>query len=251
MLDSGVGGLSVLREVQRALPEHDILYLGDQKWCPYGNKSYEEIIRRCFLLTDYLIEQGAEAIIIACNSATIAAIGALRAHYPIPFIGMEPGVKPATALTKSNVIGVLATEASLKGDKFHRLLHSHARDIRVITQPCPRFVELVEAGILEGPDVNDAIREYTSEALSLGADVFVLGCSHYPFLLPALRQLLPSTLSFIDTGEAIARQTAKCSLTSSPAPSVKIQSTLRDSSLRDLISSLIPGLNTQSSYLDL
>ena len=135
MLDSGVGGLSVLREIHALLPRHSIHYVGDTAWCPYGTKSFEEIIARTSRLSDELISRGAEVIVLACNSATIAAIESLRAEYPIPFIGMEPGVKPAAALTQTNIIGVLATEVSLRGDKFHRLVSTHAHDLRVITQP--------------------------------------------------------------------------------------------------------------------
>jgi len=242
VLDSGVGGLSVLREIRALLPNQAITYIGDNAWCPYGNKSYPEIRERTFALSDFLIAQGAEVIVIACNSATIVAIEALRAHYPLPFIGMEPGVKPAAALTKTGTIGVLATEASLRGDKFHHLVARHAQDIRVITQPCPKFVELVEQGILTGPEVDAAIDEYTSAMLAADADILILGCTHYPFLLPALKARLPDHIRFIDTGDAIARRVEQQIISNSPDPQIKLLTTGHPDKIAKLARSLTPHL---------
>ena len=251
ILDSGVGGLSVLREIRALLPDQDITYIGDNAWCPYGNKSHPEILKRSFALTDYLIEQGAEVIVLACNSATIVAIEALRAHYLVPFIGMEPGVKPAALLTKSDTIGVLATEASLTGDKFHRLVATHARHIRVITQPCPEFVNLVEAGKLRGPEVDAAIDNYTSDMLTAGADVLILGCSHYPFLRPALEAKLPPHIQFIDTGDAIARRVQQHPLSSSLDPKTIILTTGDSDKISALVQTLTPQLQGHCAPLTL
>jgi glutamate racemase len=242
VLDSGLGGLSVLREIRALLPSQAITYIGDNAWCPYGNKSFPEIRERTFALSDFLIAQGAEVIVIACNSATIVAIEALRAQYPIPFIGMEPGVKPAAALTKTGTIGVLATEASLRGDKFHHLVARHAQDIRVITQPCPKFVELVEQGILTGPEVDAAIDEYTSAMLAADADILILGCTHYPFLLPALKARLPDHIRFIDTGDAIARRVEQQNLSNSSESQIKLLTTGHPKKIADLARSLTPNL---------
>lgn len=251
VIDSGVGGLSVLREIRNQLPDQDLIYIGDTAWCPYGTKSFPEICGRTFALTDFLSAQGAGAIVVACNSATIVAIQALRAHYPLPFIGMEPGVKPAAALTRTGTIGVLATEASLSGQKFHHLVDQHARDLRVITQPCPRFVELVEQGILSGPEVDDAIVEYTTAMIAAEADVLILGCSHYPFLLPALRNKLPAHIRFIDTGEAIARRVSSHSLTPSSAPTTEILTTGDPDQMTRLVKLLAPELTATCSFLSL
>ena len=244
ILDSGVGGLSVLREVHSLLPHQSVIYLGDQACCPYGNKNPTEIISRTFALSDFLIAQGVELIVLACNSATIVAIEALRNYYSIPFIGMEPGIKPAAQITKSGTIGVLATEASLSGHKFHRLVATHARDIRVITQSCPKFVELVERGLLSGPQVEHAIDEYTSPMLAAGADTLILGCSHYPFLIPALEKSLSSEITIIDTGAAIARQIAKQQLPPEKKPKHHIFTTGNPHQFSKTLSQLTPELQT-------
>ena len=178
ILDSGVGGLSVLSEIRRLLPDLDIHYVGDSAHCPYGTKKPGEICQRVGHVTDYLRGQGAELIVVACNSATIHAIEWLRDNYSFPFVGMEPGVKPACSLTESGVIGVLATEASIAGEKFVDLVNSTAGGVTVITQPCPEFVTLVEQGILEGPEVERAIQTYTEPIVQKGADV--LGAGMYP-----------------------------------------------------------------------
>ncbi len=204
ILDSGVGGLSVLRELHQRLPGVAMHYVGDSDWCPYGNKSPEEIRDRVTVIADYLLNHGANILVIACNSATIHAVGSLRANYPIPIVGMEPGVKPAAERTRSGVIGVLATEASIAGEKFHQLLNNHADGVTVITQPCPRFVELVEAGIVSGPDAEAAVSEALTPLIEADADVIVLGCTHYPFLGKVIEHLLPSSATIIDTGPAVA-----------------------------------------------
>ena len=251
IIDSGVGGLSVLREIRAQIPDQAITYIGDNAWCPYGNKSYDEIRERTFALTDFLIDRGAEIIVVACNSATIVAIGALRAHYPLPFIGMEPGVKPAAALTRTGTIGSLATEASLAGEKFHHLVAKHARDLHVITRPCPRFVELVEAGILSGQDVEAAIDEYTSDMITADADVIILGCSHYPFLRPALENRLPDQVRFVDTGAAIARRVKQHLLTTPPHSSTEIFTTGPSQNFSRLVELLTPSLKATCSHLPL
>lgn len=251
MIDSGVGGLSVLREIHALLPDTSIQYIADTAWCPYGVRSAEEIRNRTSALTKLLIEQGAELIVIACNSATIAAIEALRAQFPVPFIGMEPGVKPAAALTKTNTIGVLATELSLKGDKFLHLVSTHARDLRVITQPCPKFVELVEAGTLEGELVESAIIEYTHDMMAASADVLILGCSHYPFLRPALETSLPDHIQLIDTGSALARRAAELKPQKTTSPSISILTTGSPEKINSLLPKLTPGLSAECQPLSI
>ncbi|BDS08903.1 glutamate racemase [Oceaniferula spumae] len=208
ILDSGLGGLSVFNEVQKLMPDESVIYFGDSAWCPYGARPADEIQRRVFTVTDFLLEQGCKLIIIACNSATIAAVEALRAQYPVPFVGMEPGVKPATALTKTGTVGVLATEASLAGEKFHRLITDYSNGVNVITRPCPNFVELVEHGVLSGPKARGIVEEETLPLIEAGADVLVLGCTHYPFLRPLIQEVVGPDVTLLDTGAAVARHAA-------------------------------------------
>lgn len=209
IIDSGVGGLSVLLEIIKLIPNAEIYYIGDSSWCPYGTKSPEEILNRVTKLSQHIIQQGNDIIVIACNSATIHAVESVRKKFDIPFVGMEPAIKPAASATRSNIIGVLATEASIAGEKFHHLIHTHAppSKIKVITHPCPKFVELVEAGILTGPDVDAAIQEYTAPMLDAGADTLVLGCTHYPFIRESIQRIVGDGVTLIDTGAAVAKRT--------------------------------------------
>ncbi|RFC47856.1 MAG: glutamate racemase [Verrucomicrobia bacterium] len=209
MLDSGVGGFSVLREMLRSLPSHPVHYVADNAWCPYGNKPPRDIRRRVLRIADSLIEAGCGIIVVACNSATIHGVELLRASYPLPFVGMEPAVKPAAEMTRSGIVGVLATEASIAGEKFHRLVTAHAQGVRVITRPCPRFVELVEAGVLEGPEAEAVVRAEVMPLLEQGVDVLVLGCTHYPFLRPVMETVVPPTVSILDTGGAVCRRVSR------------------------------------------
>lgn len=255
ILDSGVGGLSVLKEIQKSLPDADIHYVGDSSWCPYGNKAPEVILDRVITITDYLLDKGVELVVIACNSATIHAAGALRATYPIPIVGMEPAVKPAAALTKSGVIGVLATEASIAGEKFHHLVNQHANGVNVITRPCPRFVELVEEGTLSGPDAEAAVAEAISPLAEAGADVFVLGCTHYPFLRPVVEQQVPTGSHVVDTGPAVAKRVASLLKGSSDSsknpPKIHIETTGDLAQLNLLLPKLLPGIKAQTSVAKL
>lgn len=249
LLDSGVGGLSVLREIHRLLPGTDLHYVGDSAWCPYGTKSPEVIQGRVFEIADYLLGHGAGILVIACNSATIQAVGALRAAYPLPVVGMEPGVKPAAERTRSGVIGVLATEASLAGEKFHQLVSAHAKGVRVITRPCPRFVELIEAGILDGPEAEDAVDEAVAPLLEAGADVFVLGCTHYPFLRPVIESRIPAETVVVDTGPAVARRVASLlpKLPSGESAAILVETTGPIQRLDELLPRLLRGMKVGSA----
>ncbi len=258
LLDSGVGGLSVLREIHTLLPGAELHYVGDSAWCPYGTKSSEVICQRVFEISDYLLSRGAEILVIACNSATIHAVGALRASYPLPVVGMEPAVKPAAELTRSGVIGVLATEASIAGEKFHQLVSTHARGVRVITRPCPRFVELVEAGQLTGPEVESAVDEAVAPLLEAGADVFVLGCTHYPFLRGVIESRLPAGTKVVDTGPAVARRVkslldsngddGRRSACPTATPSILIETTGPLETLNRLLPTLLPHLTVKAGH---
>lgn len=209
VFDSGVGGLSVLREVRALLPEEDLLYVGDSAFCPYGVKPGEVLCERVGGIVEFLLQEGAEVIVLACNSATIQAVEWCRQQWPeVAFVGMEPGVKPAVKATKSQVIGVLATEASLTGKMFQDLVAKHGAGCEVLTQACPQFVDLVEKGMLVGPEVDEAIWEYGGGLVRAGADVLVLGCTHYPFLKGEIERIFPE-VTLVDTGAAVARRVAE------------------------------------------
>ena len=208
IFDSGSGGLSVYRELKKLLPQERYLYFSDNAHCPYGEKTAEYIQDRARTITDFLLEKGADIIIVACNTATAAAIATLRAEYPeVPFIGMEPAVKPAALGTKSGVIGVLATAGTLKGSKY---LHTRGRfedNVRIVEHVGEGFVELVEAGQLDGKQAEETVRASLQPLLDKGADIIVLGCTHYPFLQPVIERLAGPSVQVIDPAPAVARQT--------------------------------------------
>jgi len=206
VFDSGLGGLSVLQALTQRLPHEDWLYVADSGHCPYGGKSQDEIIARAVAITDFLLARGAKLIVVACNTATIAAVEYLRANYSVSFVGMEPAVKPAVAATRSGVVGVLATGAALKGEKLLRLIDRHAGDVKILTQPCPGLVEQVEAGALTGEETRRLVQRYCAPLQSAGVDTLVLGCTHYPFLRPLLAEAVGPAVVLLDTGDAVARR---------------------------------------------
>lgn len=210
VFDSGVGGISVLKEVRALLPAADLLYVADSGHCPYGSKSYAEIRGRASAISGFLIDQRCQAIVVACNTATAAAIDTLRARFSgVPIVGMEPAIKPAVAATRSGVVGVLATGATLGGERFAGLAGRFSDGVELLTQACPGLVEQVEAGDLSGPETRALLEQYVRPLLARGADTLVLGCTHYPFLKDTLRELVDPHIALIDTGAAVARQTAR------------------------------------------
>ncbi len=206
VFDSGLGGLSVLRELVTALPQENFIYVSDAGHCPYGGKRASEITDRAEAITDFLLAKGVKLIVVACNTATIAAIESLRATYTVSFVGMEPAVKPAAVLTRAGVVGVLATGAALAGEKLHRLIERHAAGVRVLTQPCPGLVERVEAGLISSAETRALVERYTAPLLAQGADVLVLGCTHYPFLKQVIQNVVGPEVTLLDTGAAVARR---------------------------------------------
>jgi glutamate racemase len=207
VMDSGVGGLSVLAEIQRLLPNETLLYVADCGHVPYGEKSADYIRQRCRRIAEFFQQQGAKAMVLACNTATVAAVADLRELYPVwPLVGMEPAVKPAAAATRSGVVGVLATTGTLQSAKFAALLDRFASDVRVVTQPCPGLVELIETGDLGSPALRRLLLGFVQPLLDAGCDTLILGCTHYPFLRPLLADMVPADVAIIDTGAAVARQ---------------------------------------------
>lgn len=205
IMDSGVGGLSVLREMLRRLPGEDYIYYADNAWCPYGDKSPEFIIGRCRSITELMLSRGADAMVLACNTATAAAIASLRAEYDIPFVGMEPAIKPAVQSTGSGVVGVLATAGTLKGSKYLGTRDRYSGNVKVVEHVGRGFVELVESGTLSGERAEEVVRASLQPLLDQGADTIVLGCTHYPFLLDTLRSIAGPGVEFIDPAPAVAR----------------------------------------------
>ena len=227
VFDSGEGGLSVLKEITRLLPEAEYIYYSDNAHCPYGEKSPEYIQDRARAITERLLKEGADVIVVACNTATAAAISVLRSEYSdassqevrdrvqkltggrhdhVCFIGMEPAVKPAALGTRTGVVGVLATAGTLKGSKYLKTKESVDDQVNVFEHVGRGFVELVEEGRLSGSEAEDVVKASLVPLLSAGADIIVLGCTHYPFLLPVLQKVAGPDIRFIDPAPAVARQ---------------------------------------------
>lgn len=211
IFDSGIGGLSVFREIRNLLPEQDYAYYSDNAHCPYGEKSKEYIIGRARTITEFLLSEGADMIVVACNTATAAAISTLRTEYPeIPFIGMEPAIKPAVKLTRTGVVGVLATAGTLKADKYLDARGRWSDSIRVAEHVGQGFVELVETGNTTGQEAEETVQKSLKPLLDEGADVIVLGCTHYPFLSDTITkvaaELQPEKeIRIIDPAPAVAK----------------------------------------------
>lgn len=245
IMDSGSGGLSVFREIRRLLPRSRYLYFSDNAFCPYGDKSADFIRQRCTAITRELLDKGADAIVVACNTATAAAIAQLREAFPLPFIGMEPAVKPAALGTKSGVIGVLATAGTLKASKYLITKGLYGSGVRIAEHTGSGFVELVENGILEGPEAEKCCAQSLLPLLEAGADTVVLGCTHYPFLLGTLQKVAADNgypgIRFIDPAPAVAKRLVQVlSERGIPAddahPGTELSATGPDKTLRELYS---------------
>ncbi len=208
--DSGVGGLSVWHEIRRRLPDVATRYLADQAHMPYGDRPVEEVRRLTEGIARFLLAQGAQIIVIACNTMSAAALHALRANFPdTAFIGMEPALKPAIEQTRSGVVGVLATQGTLEGGLFANLLIRYADGVRVLPQACPGLADAVERGALDATETQALLRRYLDPMLHAGVDQLVLGCTHYPFLRPSIEAIVGPGVTVIDPALAVARQTAR------------------------------------------
>ena len=218
VFDSGVGGLSVLRHIHTLLPDESLLYAADSLYAPYGNKSADFIRDRAFWLSEFLLARGAKALVVACNTATAAAVSAMRQRYDLPIIGMEPAVKPAAAASRSGVVGVLATSGTLKSAQFAALLESYGQHVQVVTQACHGLVECIERGELNAGSTKLLLQGYLRPLLDAGADTIVLGCTHYPFVRDlietsieefaasgSIKKDVAKEMVLIDTGAAVAR----------------------------------------------
>jgi len=209
IFDSGLGGLSVLRAVRNLLPNHDLLYLADSAYCPYGTRPQAEVQARSLACGRWLVHHGAAVVVIACNTATSAAGDLLRADLPVPVVGMEPGLKPAITATRSGQVAVLATNGTLRGERFARLVERFAGGAQVVTVACPDLVGYVEAGDLAGPQARAAVVGHLAPLRAQGIDTIVLGCTHFPFLYPLIADIAGPEIVIIDTGRAVAAQVAR------------------------------------------
>ena len=209
VFDSGVGGLTILRAVRQALPCENLVYVADAAYVPYGQKSPEQIRDRVMAIGGFLVQQGAKAIVVACNTATAAAIDVLRARWPIPFIGVEPAVKPAVAATRSGVVGVLATPATLASARYRSLIERVAAGIRIVAQPCAGLAEHIERGDLDGERIEQLLRGFVEPLLTERADVIVLGCTHYPLVAHIVQRIAGPGVAVIENGTAVAKEVAR------------------------------------------
>ncbi len=207
IFDSGVGGTSIWKEIVNALPYEETIYLADSKHAPYGEKPKKEILRLSIKNTEFLLHRGCKIIVVACNTATTNAIDYLRENYDIPFVGIEPAIKPAALHTKTKRIGVLATKGTLSSQLFHNTAKLHASGIEIFEQEGKGLVELIEAGKLDSEETKILLQRYLGPMLEKDIDCLVLGCTHYPYLIPTLKSVLPEQITIIDSGEAVARQT--------------------------------------------
>ena len=210
IFDSGIGGLSVFREIRKVLPEQSYVYYSDNAHCPYGEKTREYIIDRARAITRFLLEKGCEIIVVACNTATAAAIATLRDEFPVKFIGMEPAIKPAAQATKTGVVGVLATAGTLKATKYIDTRARWAQNVSIVEHIGQGFVELVEKGITTGPEAESTVRNSLMPLLDAGSDMIVLGCTHYPFLSETISKVAAEAypereIKIIDPAPAVAR----------------------------------------------
>ncbi len=206
VFDSGAGGLSVLRQIHALLPQESLLYAADTAHIPYGDKTSTFVRERVNVVAQSLVGLGAKALVVACNTATAAAVESLRQRFVMPVIGMEPGVKPAMECSGSGIVGILATEGMVRSNRMAELVERFAHGRKVIIQPCPGLVEQVERHALRSPETVRLLKNFLAPILDSGADTLVLGCTHYPFLLPAITQLVGPDVRVVDTAPAIARQ---------------------------------------------
>jgi glutamate racemase len=208
LFDSGIGGTSIWREIHELLPLEETIYLADSKNAPYGQKTKEEIIHLSFKNTEFLLNLNAKIIVVACNTATTNAIKELRAKYDVPFIGIEPAIKPAALNSQKKVIGILATQGTLNSSLFHETAEKF-QDIKIIEQIGHGLVPLIENGAISSIEMNKLLRDYLEPMIVANIDYLVLGCSHYPYLIPQIKKIIPPHIKIIDSGEAVARQTKK------------------------------------------
>ncbi len=240
IFDSGVGGLSILLALRERLPDTSVVYVGDVAHAPYGGRNAREIIDRSQQIVQWLEAQGATMIVVACNTATVVAIEALRARRPhLAFVGVEPGVKPAAARSRTRRIAVMATAPTARSQRLRHLIERYAEDAHVHVQPCPGLADAIEGGVTQGQALLAVLKPYCDAIREANVDVVVLGCTHYPFVEASIRELLGSELTIIDTAAAVAERSASLWQQSLPAlngePAVRVLSTGATDTMRSLL----------------
>jgi glutamate racemase len=208
IFDSGVGGLSVAREIALALPQVPMLYVADTAWCPYGDRPVAQVRERALTIARHLEGEGARLVVVACNTASGAALEDVRSTVAVPVIGLEPAVKTAASRTAGGRIGVMATSGTLASERYARLVRDHAAGREVVAQACPGLADLIESGHLEGPTLESRLRELVAPLVAAGVEAVVLGCTHYPFVREAIARALGGGVLLVDSGPAIARRAA-------------------------------------------
>lgn len=206
VFDSGVGGLSVFREVRNALPGEDLLYVADSGHAPYGERSGDFIAQRAEAIVEFFLAEGTKAIVVACNTATAHAVQKLRSRFPVTIVAIEPAVKPAAGITRSGVVGLLATRQTAASQRLANLLQEHGKGMRVLVQPCPGLAEAVERGELGGAATEALVAGFIRPLIAQGADTIVLGCTHYPFLAETIRKIAGPEVTVVDPSPAVARE---------------------------------------------
>lgn len=208
IFDSGVGGLSVLKAIRERIPQHPLIYFGDQNHVPYGPRKLEEVYSLSKVITQFLINQGAKLVVVACNTASAAALYPLREEFPdTPFVGMEPAVKPAAEKTHTGIVGVLATPATFQGKLYNSVVERFAKSVTIYQNTCPGLVQEIEKGNFQGEKTRKILENALLPMLDLGIDTVVLGCTHYPFVIPMIQEIVGTDVTVIDPSPAIANQT--------------------------------------------
>lgn len=206
VFDSGVGGLTVLRAVHQQLPCEQLLYVADSGHAPYGERDVDYITDRCLAVTRFLHRQPVKALVVACNTASVVAIRQLRENFDIPIVGIEPAIKPAASVTRSGVVGVLATSRTVNSPGVKRLCQLYGQNVEVILKPCPGLVDRIERAELDTDDTTELLREYLNPVIDAGADTVVLGCTHYPYVRNVIQEIVGNNVTIIEPGAAVAKQ---------------------------------------------
>ena len=206
VFDSGVGGLSVLQALREELPSEHFLYVGDSGCAPYGDRSAAFVVERANTITKFLVDKGAKAVVVACNTATAVAVEQLRARFAVPIVAIEPAVKPAASRTRSRVVGVLATTGTLSSPNVGKLLANFGSDVEFVIQPCPGLADQVERGELASDETRALVKRYVRPIIDKGGDIVVLGCTHYPFLRPLIQEVAGPAVDVIDPATPVARE---------------------------------------------